>query len=201
MAEQKVPVLDIPTKYSEIGNGATLKVSEKLSSMGLKVQEVIVENISLPNEVEKAIDERSSMSVIGNMNTYTQYKAAGAIETAAGNPGGLAGAGIGIGAGFGFGGIMSNAMGGVNNNLNEPKVICPSCNNTVSAGKFCPECGKPLVIETVACIKCGSKIKKGSKFCPECGESQIIQKIKCPKCGVEVDSNTKFCPECGEKLK
>lgn len=201
LAEQRVPVLDIPTLYNEIGAGTTTKVSETLSSLGLKVQNVIIENISLPDEVEKAIDERSSMSVLGNMNTYTQYKAAGAIETAAGNPGGIAGAGIGIGAGFGFGGIMANSMSNVSNQNNEPKIICPNCHATVANGKFCPECGKALIEETTKCIKCGITIKKGSKFCPECGESQIVKEATCHKCGMKISTNTKFCPECGEKIK
>ena len=199
LAEQKMPVLDIPTKYTEIGEGATLKVTEKLASMGLKVQDVIVENISLPDAVEKAIDERSSIGVLGNMNTYTQYKAANAIEAAAENPGGAAGAGVGLGAGFGFGQMMAGTMNVANNN-NEVKVVCPSCNATVSQGKFCPECGKPLVRKQVNCIKCGKPIAEDAKFCSECGASQVVQTISCPKCGNPVKSTAKFCPECGEKI-
>ncbi len=199
LAEQKMPVLDIPTKYIEIGNGTTIKVCEKLASMGLKVQDVIVENISLPNEVEKAIDQKSSINVLGNMNTYTQFKAANAIETAAGNPGGMAGAGVGLGAGLGFGQMMANSMA-QNAQTQEAKVVCPHCNATVNSGKFCPECGKPLVEKKTSCIKCGATIKANSKFCPECGANQEVRFVKCPHCNKELPIGTKFCPECGEKL-
>ena len=204
MAEQKMPVLDIPTKYLEIGEGTTEKVTEKLAKMGLKVRDVIVENISLPEAVEKAIDERASMGAIGNMGTFTQYKAAQSIETAAANEGGMAGMGVGIGAGFGFGGIMANTMGQAAANANaaneQPKVVCPHCGKTVNQGKFCPECGKSLVVEKALCIKCGKEINKGAKFCPECGASQTPVTITCPDCGAKCKEGAKFCPECGKKL-
>ena len=204
LGEQKVPVLDIPSSYNEIGEGTAKNVCEKLGKMGLKVSEVIVENISLPDEVEKAIDQRASMGAIGNMGTYTQYQAANAIKDAAQNQGGMAGMGVGLGAGVGFGQIMGNAIQQSQQEVkaqNEvAKVICPHCNAKVNPGKFCPECGKPLVVNKVKCIKCGAEIKEGSKFCPECGASQVITEITCPKCGKKLPSNTKFCPECGEKI-
>lgn len=195
LAEQKVPVLSIPSKYNEIGEGTTFTACEKLASMGIKVSNVIVENISLPDEVEKAIDQKSSINVLGNMNTYTQYKAANAMEEAAKNPNGMAGAGMGIGAGIGFGSMMNQASKSENNN-----VICPHCHASVAMGKFCLECGKPLVEEKVACIKCGEMISKDAKFCPNCGSAQVIKQINCPHCHHLVNENAKFCPECGEKI-
>lgn len=200
LSEQKLPVLDIPTKYIEIGNGTTLKVNEKLQSMGLKLQDVIVENISLTDEVEKAIDQKSSINVIGNLNNYTQYKAANAIESAANNPNGLASSGAGIGVGLGFGQMMANSMNnGSNGANNQTKVICPHCNAQVNPGKFCSECGKQMVVDKVLCIKCKASIPANSKFCPECGTLQVSKKI-CPHCNNEIDVNTKFCPHCGEKI-
>lgn len=199
LAEQKMPVLDIPQKYEEIGIGATNGANNTFAQLGVKIKDVIVENISLPDAVEKAIDERSSMGVIGNMNTYTSYKAANALSDAAKNQGGAAGMGVGLGAGVGFGQMMGNAMNNASNAKNA-NVICPHCNASVPEGKFCPECGKPLVVEKAKCIKCGATINKGAKFCPECGAKQEISKVTCPKCHAQVDENVKFCPECGEKL-
>ena len=199
LAEQKVPVLDIPTLYNEIGNGTCENVNEKLNQMGLKVASVIVENISLPDQVEKAIDERSSMGVIGNMNTYTQYKAANSLEEAAKNPGGLASAGVGVGAGFGFGQMMNNSMNQTSQQV-ETLVICPSCGKQVKPGKFCLECGKPLQNAKVKCIKCGADIDEGSKFCNECGANQEVTTINCPKCNTALPIGSKFCTNCGEKI-
>ena len=204
LASQKMPVLDIPTLYNEIGQGTNDTIAPKLEQMGLRIQQVVVENISLPDEVEKAIDTRASMGALGNMNTYTQYKAANAIETAAANEGngGFAGMGVGLGAGVGFGQMMGNTMNQAvqANNQQDPKVICPHCGKQVNNGKFCPECGKPLVVNKVKCIKCGAEIAEGAKFCPECGASQVVVDVVCPKCGKKVPGGTKFCPDCGEKL-
>ena len=68
---------------------------------------LFVENISLPPEVEKALDTRTSMGVIGDLSKYVQYQTGTAIGDAARNPGGIAGAGAGMGAGF----AMANQMG------------------------------------------------------------------------------------------
>lgn len=196
LSEQKLSVLDIPTKYLEIGEGTKNKLNDKLKTLGLKVADVIVENISLPDEVEKAIDQKSSINVLGNMNTYTQFKTANAIENAASNPNGIGGAGAGVGLGIGLSSIMSNNM----NNQTNQKVICPHCNSQVPNGKFCPECGKALVIEKVKCINCHALIAADAKFCPECGASQEVKEITCPKCHNICKAGAKFCPECGEKL-
>lgn len=207
LAEAKMPVLDIPTMYTEIGEGTTAKVTEKLSTMGLKVRDIIVENISLPDAVEKAIDERSSMSALGNMNTYTQYKAASALGDAAKNPGGMAGAGVSMGAGLGFGAMMANAMGQATSAQNQASaqvkevILCSKCGAKVpSDSKFCPDCGNKMTTENTRCVKCGAEIKIGTKFCPECGANQVATQSVCPKCNAKVKAGAKFCPECGEKL-
>ena len=88
-----------------------VKMSEDFLQYGLDLQNFLVENISLPEEVEAAIDKRSSMGVLGDLNRYTQFQAANAMEAAAKNPGGDASAGIGMGMGF----AMANQMGQVFN--------------------------------------------------------------------------------------
>ena len=80
--------------------------------MGLKLSAFYIENISLPPEVEKALDERTKMGVLGDLSRYTQYQTAQAIGDAAKNPGGIAGMGAGIGAGMAVGQQMAGAMAG-----------------------------------------------------------------------------------------
>ena len=189
--------------YEEIGEGTRKKVSEKLASLGLTTTSVIVENISLPEDVEKAIDKRSSMAAIGDMNLYTQYQAADSIKDAAKNEGGIAGLGVGLGAGVGFGKIMGDAMSNASNaNTTQKLIICPNCHqeNPVNA-KFCGNCGQLLKPRKKECVKCHHEIPEGTKFCPECGAVQVEIEKECPKCHHKVKGNSKFCPECGEPLK
>ena len=83
----------------------------EFGGFGLELSRFFIENISLPEEVEKAIDQRSKLGVLGDrMQQYTQMQAAEAIGTAAANPGGLAGAGVGLGAGVAMGQVMGQAM-------------------------------------------------------------------------------------------
>lgn len=107
LGESKIPALDMAGNYDELGVFITERIHGDFTAYGLDVTKVLVENISLPPAVEEALDKRTSMGVIGNLNAYTQYQAATSMEEAAKNPGGEASAGIGMGMGF----AMANQMG------------------------------------------------------------------------------------------
>jgi membrane protease subunit (stomatin/prohibitin family) len=81
--------------------------------MGLELVEVQVQDLGLPEEVEKAIDKRGAIAAVGDLRAYTQYETASSIRDAANNPGGAAGVGVGLGAGVAMGAQMMNTMSGV----------------------------------------------------------------------------------------
>ena len=103
LGESKIPILDLASNYDELGKFITTRIEHDFDQFGLKVAALYVENISLPPEVEAALDKRTSMGIIGNLQAYTQYQAATAMQDAAKNPGGSAGAGIGMGMGMAIG--------------------------------------------------------------------------------------------------
>lgn len=111
LGESKIPVLDLASNYDELGKFMTARIQGDFDAFGLEVVALVVENISLPPEVEQAMDKRTSMGVIGNLQAYTQFQAANAIDDAAKTPGGLAGAGIGMGMGLAMGGQMAQTLG------------------------------------------------------------------------------------------
>ncbi len=112
IAESKIAALDIASKYDELSGTGKQLLAPEFSSFGLDLSKFFIENVSLPEEVEAAIDQRTKLGVLGDkMGQYTQLQAADAMKIAAANPGGAAGAGIGIGAGIAMGGMMGNAMG------------------------------------------------------------------------------------------
>jgi membrane protease subunit (stomatin/prohibitin family) len=106
-----IPVIELEAKVVEMGTIIRDKLQDDFKVMGLELVEVQVQDVGLPEEVEKAIDKRGAIAAIGNMQAYTQYEAASAIRDAANNPGGIAGAGVGLGAGVAMGAQMANAMG------------------------------------------------------------------------------------------
>ncbi|QLG88145.1 SPFH domain-containing protein [Chitinibacter bivalviorum] len=105
-----VPFLDMAGNQGLMGQKINEALVPVFAKYGLELDNFAVENISLPEELQKAIDTRISMGMIGNMQTYTQYQAANAIPLAAQNEGGLAGIGAGMAAGVGVGQAMANAM-------------------------------------------------------------------------------------------
>ena len=115
LGENRIPVLDLAANYNELGGFIADKIRPEFVDYGIEITKVLVENISLPEEVERVLDKRTSMGVIGNLNAYTQFQAAEAIEQAAKNPGGSAGEGIGLGMGFAMAQQMAGAMGGQQN--------------------------------------------------------------------------------------
>ncbi len=111
IAEAKVSALDIASKYDELSAQARQILGPEFAAYGLELSKFFIENVSLPEEVEAAIDQRTKLGVLGDrMGQYTQLQAADAMKIAAANPGGAAGAGVGIGAGIAMGGMMGGAL-------------------------------------------------------------------------------------------
>ena len=176
IAESKISALDIASNLLEFSKVATETLSETFTNLGLTLTKLIIENISFPEEVEKAIDTRSSMGVLSDkMDTFVKYQSAHAIRDAANNEG-TAGLGAQLGSGFALGEMMRESLKSSNSS---------SSSSNDDDAKFCPSCG--------------AKNPKAAKFCVECG-GKLAQKGKCPSCGAEVSGKSKFCPECGEKL-
>lgn len=110
LGESKIPALDLAANYDELGRFITERVKPHFLPFGIDVPQLLVENISLPPEVEQALDKRTSMGVIGDLSRYTQFRTAEAIGDAAKNPGGIAGVGAGLGAGMTMARQMASAM-------------------------------------------------------------------------------------------
>lgn len=196
LGESKIAALDLASNYDEVSKFVKAKLNDQFKSYGLDLTNLVIENISLPAEVEAAMDRRTSMGVIGDAQRYTQFQAADAMRDAAQNPSGGAGTGAGLGAGFAIGsamaGAMSNAM-----NTGGAKATCPKCGaaNNPST-KFCSECGANMTAtQKVECVKCGAQLNAGSKFCVECGTKQ--ESGRCASCNAELQPGAKFCSECG----
>lgn len=200
IAECNTSALDLAANYKEISKNIIEVSKADFEKLGLKLSKVTVENLSLPEDVEKALDERTKLGVLEDkMGTYTQYQSAKAIRDAAQNPSGgnLAGLGVGLGAGANLGQVFSESMSTVKDEPKTNKVPCVKCGAMISNRvKFCPECGAS---QNPTCPKCGEIVNKTAKFCPACGE-KLVKEITCAKCGKKVKAGTKFCPDCGEKL-
>ena len=184
IAESKIPALDLAANYQELSDYALQALNPKLASLGLMLCSFVIENVSLPEEVEKAIDKRTSMGVVGDLNKYSQYQAAEAMREAANNPGGMAGLGVGMGAGAAVGQMFTQSMN-----------VGASAPQQQAAAPVQPaESAQPV---GVACTTCGKPIAAGSRFCSECGAPQAV-KAFCTGCGVEMSPSSKFCSECGQ---
>jgi membrane protease subunit (stomatin/prohibitin family) len=114
LGTSKLAALDLAGNYDRLGRLIAAQIQPDFTNFGLQIVNLLIENISLPPEVEAAMDKRTSMGVIGNMQAYTQYEAASAIPTAAANPGGFAGAGAGIAVGYAMGNQMAAGLQAAN---------------------------------------------------------------------------------------
>jgi membrane protease subunit (stomatin/prohibitin family) len=110
LAEAKTSVADMAAHQTRLGDELAARLNADLQPLGLEVTKFLVENISLPPEVEQALDKRAQMGIVGDPARYTQFQAADALRDAAKNPSGGAGAAVGLGAGFALGQKMGEAM-------------------------------------------------------------------------------------------
>ena len=190
IGESKISALDLAGNTMEFNEIAKAKIQDKFAEIGLKLTNLFIENMSVPSEVEKALDEKSKYSILGDStDTMMKVAAAEAMKTAAGNQG-AGGAFMGAGIGFGAGSYMGQAF----------------AQATTPQQQAAPQQAAPVAAVPVdngakkACPACGTQVNNGAKFCPNCGEKLPTKKF-CPNCGAEVSANAKFCPECGTKLQ
>src|SRR5688572_8503566 len=115
MPELGIPVIEMEAKVTEMGQRLRDRLQPEFEVLGLELVEVQVQDVGLPEEVERAIDKRGAIAAVGNMQAYTQYETASSIRDAANNPGGTAGVGVGLGAGVAMGQAMMGAMAGAAN--------------------------------------------------------------------------------------
>ena len=110
LASSKVPAVDVATRYSELGDALLPLLNPVLKEKyGLELGSFIVENVSVPEEVEKAIDKRSSMAAVGNLNDYVKFQMAESLGKGDG-AGGVAGSAAQLGAGLALGQQLAASM-------------------------------------------------------------------------------------------
>jgi membrane protease subunit (stomatin/prohibitin family) len=177
-ASSQVPFLDMAANQVELGNKISEFLKPVFTDLGLTLDSFVVENLSLPDELQKILDTRISMNMLGDMNKFTQFQVANSIPIAAANEGGIAGLGVGLGAGVGFGQVFANSM----QQAQQPQQPPPQAPPPASGGTAPPvgpaggasTGGAPAAAgpETKFCINCGKTMPRAAKFCPECGGAQ-----------------------------
>lgn len=112
LGQAKVSILDMAAHQDQAGTMLAQTLTQELRTQGLEISKFVIENISLPPEVEQALDQRTKLGVLGgSLGAFTQMKSAEAIGDAARNPGGGAGEGIGLGMGMAIGQQMARGFG------------------------------------------------------------------------------------------
>jgi membrane protease subunit (stomatin/prohibitin family) len=108
--QSAIPFIDMAANQEELGAALKAKMEVVFDRYGLALDSFVLQNVSLPEELQKILDTKISMNMIGDMGRYTQYQVANAIPLAAQNEGGMAGIGAGLGAGMSIGQTMGAAM-------------------------------------------------------------------------------------------
>lgn len=111
-AAAEVPLIDLAAHTQEAGERLARALTDDLAEMGIAIPQFLVENVTLPPEVERALDKRAQMGIVGNLDQYAKFQAAEAVEQAARNPQGGAGEGLGMGLGMAMGQQMGQQMAG-----------------------------------------------------------------------------------------
>lgn len=211
LKSQGMKVTDLAVNLTTIEQVVLSIAPDNFGQYGVEINKISGLTISLPDDVQKAIDTRSEMGVLGV--NYMQYQMGQAVVDAAKNTSGTAGIGAGLGVGLGAGAGMGYTLGGaMSQGMNQqPTKACINCGSMIpQANAFCPNCGasqsqapKTAAKTGAFCAQCGNSIPAGVKFCPNCGAAiaQASSEPKaCSKCGTAITGSSKFCPNCGTKI-
>ncbi|MBR9984517.1 MAG: SPFH domain-containing protein [Desulfosarcina sp.] len=208
MGETIDSILNLPAKYDELSEGLSKRLQDDFRHFGLGLTHLYMNAITPPPEVQKAIDDRSRMGVIDDMNKLMQMKSAMAMEKASEAEGdGSMGMGTSLGlmmpamfAQYFNASGKSQPAGGTSGPEAE-QATCRECQcNIPVSAKFCPMCGHQQLV-FIECGHCGKNLAPNAKFCSRCGHpaEEKPKPVFCAKCGAENLAGSKFCTQCGEK--
>jgi membrane protease subunit (stomatin/prohibitin family) len=199
--EKLETIFDLPAQFDQLGNDIKLRIAGDFSKYGLELIDFFITSITPPDEVQKMIDEKSSMKAVGDLDKFLKYSLAKAMNT--GSDMAQAGAGMGMGAGVGM--IIPGMMQGVfapDRDLKDepiPTVTCPRCGvDTPENSRFCYKCGHQMLTIN-KCPNCDTDLPPDANYCFNCGK-KLDEKSVCGKCGAKIIRGSKFCTNCGEKL-
>ena len=192
-----VPFLDMAANQSALSAGVHTRAQASFAALGLALEELQIQNLSLPEELQQRLDERIGMGVVGDLARYTQFQSARAIPVAAADGGGAAGAGLGVGVGVAMGQAMASAIAGANTVATHPPsrneqdaslhhaatttpptaTASPAAPSATGAGKAPEPAPDPSATASealdgapaVVCTRCQARLARRSRFCPECG--------------------------------
>ncbi len=147
LAESKVAFIDAASNLNEFSAKLGPSLAADFEAYGLELASFLIENVSVPPELEKILDKKAGMKHVGqDVDGYTKFQIADSIKDAAQSPGGAAGAGVGAGMGFVMGETLMKGMKGAGPE-GTPRIMvrCTGCDalNAENA-KFCSECGAGL---------------------------------------------------------
>jgi membrane protease subunit (stomatin/prohibitin family) len=156
-----VPFLDMAARLADLGTAVRDRARPLFAALGLALESVFLENVSLPAELQQRLDERIGMGIVGDLQRYTQFQTARSIGVAAEREGGTAAAGVGLGAGLAMGQVMAQTVAGATAPA-RPTAAAPPAPAT-SAGNA------PPATQALRCPHCQATLERAPRFCPECG--------------------------------
>ncbi len=207
LGENMDTILNLPSRYEGWSDGLRQRLQDDFRHFGLSLNQLYINAITPPPEVQKAMDDKTKLGMFEDMNKLMQLKAASAMEKAAANPG-TAGDSMGMGVGFMMPALMAQAMQMAGQAAQAPQapqapgLQCPECRQPIRQDdRFCPSCGHQLVVFE-QCRGCGKNLAPGTRFCPRCGQQagSVRETVKCPSCGQENLASSTFCNHCGERM-
>ena len=155
-AGSEIAFVDMAANQAELARKFSEGLKPSFAELGLELESFVVENVSLPEELQKSLDARAGMNMVGDMNRFTQFQAGSSLPIAAANEGGGgAASGLNMGAGLAMGQQMLKIMNRVEGHGEGVSTLGDA---PASAAKFCVNCGKTIM--------------RSAKFCPECGQAQ-----------------------------
>jgi membrane protease subunit (stomatin/prohibitin family) len=161
LADSDISFLDMTANQGTLGEKLVAVIQPAFAAIGLQLNQFLVENISLPDELQKQLDQRIGMNMMGDLGRYTQFAAAESMPIAAANADGAAGLGMGLGTGAAVAQALSTAVKSATEEA--------SAHASAAAPADAPA---PDATATKFCIDCGKPIPLRAKFCSECGHPQ-----------------------------